>query len=388
MFTLINSISRLLTIFFLLSLFFLITAPYAQAVLDDPYIDKNTSVSFSFDRAQGAQPISSGSRLWVWRAEKGGNSALEPDNRVRDSWACIGNATLDTGACQYSNPGGSSSNIKLKFTEKRSRNSIVLNIRGQGFKHGEPRSACGYGSPLPIQSAVYAGCAGYPGFNGKVLDIWLHASEADKIPSGGIWEATLVLYQYRVGGKNMATWTANITLNIIDKNSGDIFLPAFGVATPLVDLNLRTRPLSTAPGGEVSGSTVIDTCLYDGYNVNSPWLKLTLSDTLPSDGRAADIFSVVKTSAPDNSASNRVDYRAVLDYNGQSVVMENGKERLLNGANSGHIRLVTLPGISVPVVCAPTPISLTTLPFNKAAKSAGQYRGVLRMVLSATALAP
>ncbi|EDM3692493.1 hypothetical protein CSM81_23580 [Salmonella enterica subsp. enterica serovar Infantis] len=91
----------------------------------------------------------------------------------------------------------------------------------------------------------------------------------------------------------MSTFSADITLDMTDRNHGAIYLPTFGNATPRVDLNLRTKPLSTAPGGEVSGQAAIDVCLYDGYNSNNNWLKVTLSDLRNIPGRQADIFSVM-----------------------------------------------------------------------------------------------
>ncbi|MCS3406581.1 hypothetical protein NYE85_05125 [Serratia sp. AKBS12] len=222
-------------------------------------------------------------------------------------------------------------------------------------------------------------------FNGKVLDVWLPAAEADRIPTGGIWEASLVLYQRRsFTNTRVATWAANITLNITDKNNGAIYLPAFGSATPRVDLNLRTQPLSTAPGGQVAGSATIDTCLYDGYNANSPWLKLSISDLLPAGGRGADIFSLINSA----NGTSRIDYRVSLNYNGRPQAVNNGQEITLTGVDGALIRPVTLPGIPFPVVCTPTPLTLAVLPFAKASRAAGRYTGTLRLKLSATALAP
>ncbi|MCS3406580.1 pilus assembly protein CblD [Serratia sp. AKBS12] len=262
---------------------------------------------------------------------------------------------------------------------------MILTLKGQIFGYANPANGCNpYTGGWPIQSIGYNTCYNKP-YNGRVLDVWLPSAEADRIPTGGVWEASLVLYQFRLSTyTRAATWAANITLNITDKNNGAIYLPAFGSATPRVDLNLRTQPLSTAPGGQVSGSATIDTCLYDGYNANSPWLKLSISDLLPAGGRGADIFSLINSA----NGTSRIDYRVSLNYNGRPQAVNNGQEITLTGVDGALIRPVTLPGIPFPVVCTPTPLTLAVLPFAKASRAAGRYTGTLRLKLSATALAP
>jgi len=165
-------------------------------------------------------------------------------------------------------------------------------------------------------------------------------------------------------------------------------LPAFGSATPRVDLNLRTKPLSTAPGGEVSGQSNIDMCLYDGYNSNSPWLKVTLADQQNVAGRAADVFSVSRDGSSATAAADRIDYRITLNYNNQPQKVNNGQAITLTGVNTALIRPVVLPGIPFPVVCTPAPLTLDVLPFAKLSKAAGHFTGTLRVTLSADALAP
>jgi hypothetical protein len=63
-----------------------------------------------------------------------------------------------------------------------------------------------------------------------------------------------------------------------------------GMTTPQVDLNLRTRPLSTAPGGIVSGRSVVDACLYDGYNANSQSYEIRVTGTNPVPGMEGRFF--------------------------------------------------------------------------------------------------
>nr|WP_233149021.1 CfaE/CblD family pilus tip adhesin [Shimwellia pseudoproteus] len=113
-----------------------------------------------------------------------------------------------------------------------------------------------------------------------------------------------------------------------------------------------------------------------------------MSDTANAPTRPADLFSVVKTGSTATDPRNRIDYRVAMRYNGQPLQVENKKPITLTGVNTALIRPVTLPGFRVPVICTPTPLDLTVLPFAKASKTAGRYSGTLRVNLAADALAP
>ena len=356
--------------------------------------DHAVNVSASFDRASPA------GRLTMWDSEEGGLMPPQHPYSI-DYWRCLSDTNPASGACTrrpaWGTSWGSTSTIRLSFTEKRSRVTTVLNLTAESAYYRRPPSDGPDGCAIitrstAIHMTALTQCPTAPKrpYGGRTLSVYLEPEEYKKLPSGGIWEGRLVLEQREWLGRwgLLGIWTANITLDMTDRHSGAIYLPAFGKADALVDLNLRTKPLSTAPGGEVSGQAVIDTCLYDGYNSNNDWLQVTLSDRLPAYGRAADIFSVVKTGTNGNLARDRVDYRVAMDYNGSPVTMENGKVRTLSGVNTALIRPVALPGFSVPVVCTPAPLTLTVLPFAKASKTAGRYNGTLRINLAARTLAP
>lgn len=365
----------------------------AQGMLYPP-VDISQSANVSYDKS--ALPAD----YYLFRKLVNGYDTTRPGILFRfgSRMGIICNTTTsyETGACTTDRNWYSTepTRVKLRFTEKRSKVSAIVELIGYSEKGWIPISGCGSwtSGTYNLASARSVPCTDrYNNVTG--FTIYIPSDQFGKIPSGGIWEATLVLDQGNLKGDTLehvhqAYITYNITLDVTDKNNGAVYLPAFGRAAPLVDLNLRTKPLSTAPGGEVSGSTVIDTCLYDGYNSNSPWLKVTLSDLLAPAGRAADLFSVVKSGAANSQPVNRVDYRVTLDYNGQPIKMDNGKEVTLSGVNTDRIRPVMLPGIPVPVVCTPAPLKLDVLPFAKASKTAGRYQGTLRINLSATALAP
>ena len=351
-----------------------------------PTVDINTPITIKFDKS--TLPAKS----YIWNGVINGYN-INDGSSIGTSWFTCKSATnTSTGACSRQSLWSGQnqvSKISLRFIEKRSKLAMNISLNGQTYPcqfilTGECKHNGWFGEYVRIQDGVRP-----QGHNTKKLYIYFTDSDLANIPAGGIWEGKLILEQRAwVAGAILAHWTANITLDVTDRNNGAIYLPAFGKADALVDLNLRTRPLSTAPGGEVSGSTVIDTCLYDGYNSNNAWLQVTLSDRLPAYGRAADIFSVVKTGTNGSLARDRVDYRVAMDYNGSPVTMENGKVRTLSGVNTALIRPVALPGFSVPVVCTPAPLTLTVQPFAKASKSAGRYSGTLRVNLAAQTLAP
>lgn len=375
---------KLTQLFATLLSFFIISHAAAVEVSDH-------TVAYTVAYDKSALPAA---RLTLWDYERAGDN-IDPAIRSRDSWNCLSASDSSHGACPATSVWGgagigSATSIRLRFTEQRSRLSVDLNVTAAKYLYANPANACPPFGPQWINEAMTTGCQDGVPYNGQTLSAYIDSAEYQKIPTGGVWQASLILKQIEWGPglPQVATWTANITLDVTDRHHGDIYLPAFGTAAPLVDLNLRTQPLSTAVGGQVSGGTTLDACLYDGYNANSSWLKLTVSDLLAAGGRAADVFSVVRAGGNLGDASSRVDYRVSLSYNGKPQVVSNGAEINLAGVNSALIRPVSLPGISFPVVCTPTPLTLSVLPFAKAAKTAGRYTGVLRLTLAATALAP
>lgn len=368
----------------------------AQAVLIPP-ADNHQVINLSYDKS--APPADS----YIWNRTSGGYSDAPVINTFdwrNGAWQCLSATDTTNGACT---PAGTwawtsgivPSELTLRFTEKRSRLSVDIKLLGFNERQ-VPASGCwvsGYLAKNAFWSGSYNKCSDGVRNVGLALTLWLPQSELARIPAGGIWQAKLVLSQqdwvYNVGPVNkVATFSADITLNVTDRNNGAIYLPAFGSATPRVDLNLRTRPLSTAPGGEVSGQANIDMCLYDGYNSNSPWLKVTLSDLMSIPGRPSDIFSVTRDGTGGATAADRVDYRVAMTYNNQPRAMNNSQAMTLSGVNTALIRPVVLPGIAFPVVCTPAPLTLDVLPFAKLSKAAGHFSGTLRVTLAADALAP
>jgi len=369
----------------------------AQALLIPP-ADNHQVITLNYDKS--APPADT----YIWNRASGGYDDSERYygnwNWLNGAWQCLSATDTTNGACTPVGTwswlaGPVPSALTLRFTEKRSHLSVDIKL--MGFNERQTNGSGCWGSGYSAQSAFWSGnfrgCADGATNVGLALTLWLPQSELAKIPTGGSWQAKLVLSQQDwvldVGPiHKVATFSADITLNVTDKNNGAIYLPAFGSATPRVDLNLRTKPLSTAPGGEVSGQSTIDMCLYDGYNSNSPWLKVTLADQQNVAGRAADVFSVSRDGSSATAAADRIDYRITLNYNNQPQKVNNGQAITLTGVNTALIRPVVLPGIPFPVVCTPAPLTLDVLPFAKLSKAAGHFTGTLRVTLSADALAP
>lgn len=352
-----------------------------------PPADNHQIINLSYDKS--APPADS----YIWRRASGGYDTSSYQLWGRNSWVCQSQSNSQEGACstkaRWTWEWWQTTSIILTFTELRSHLSTQLRLTGYN-ERTQSGGCSSYSTLAPLDSAGSYGCASAQGgYAEKAITVYLPQTELAKLPTGGVWQAKLVLNEMQWDPYiKVATFSADITLNVTDKNNGAIYLPAFGSATPRVDLNLRTQPLATAPGGEVSGQSNIDMCLYDGYNSNSPWLKVTLADQQSVAGRAADVFSVSRDGSSATAAADRIDYRVILNYNNQPQKVNNGQAITLTGVNTALIRPVVLPGIPFPVVCTPAPLTLDVLPFAKLSKAAGHFTGTLRVTLSADALAP
>ncbi|AFJ45554.1 pilus biogenesis initiator-like protein [Shimwellia blattae DSM 4481 = NBRC 105725] len=330
--------------------------------------------------------------LTLWNQARGGSDS-NPAMRGTDGWVCLSNTNPRHGACatdlEWRYAWGESSVIKLAFTEQRSGMVAVLELRAQSAFYADPPHHCApISRAIPVNHVSLLGCddgLAVKYYNGKVLSVSLDAAQVARLPVGGRWQAELILHQRAWGAAaSVATWRACITLEITDKDNGAIYLPGRDPTRPLVRLGLH--PIGH--GDLVAGQQVIDTCLYDGYNANSPWLSVTLSDLLPTAGRSAETFSVVHHGHSPASTSNRIDYRVALGYGGRQQVMRNGQPLRLTATDREPVHSVTLPGIPQPVACVPAPLTLTVAPFNPSIKNPGHYEGTLRIMLAAESLAP
>ncbi|QKW55407.1 CfaE/CblD family pilus tip adhesin [Stenotrophomonas sp. NA06056] len=364
--------------------------------------DKNTEVKLTFDRASAV-----GNLNVYWRAVaavKPGYYTSAQGGYTQVHFLCLSETDSTSGACPTSSQGSGrygSTPITLKFTERRSRISVDLIATGTITRifseTGNPACDSFVTSTswaLNGAGATYCDAPGRPYINGTSINVVLPSAQLKRIPTGGEWSAQLVL-----NGKPWASspptvkWVAYIDLTVTDKGNIQAFLPQFPTGKARVDLNLRAQPLPAA-GSRVTGLATIDLCLYDGYNSNSSSFQLTFKDALPRGGRLPEQFSVVRKAdplspAPDqNNPSDRIDYTVEMSGpalgSGKPGVrpLVNGETFTMTSIGDANIRAVRIPQVITPVVCTPTPLTLTAVPFNQLDKRAGHYEGTLSVVFT------
>ncbi|MFV9037347.1 CfaE/CblD family pilus tip adhesin [Serratia fonticola] len=230
------------------------------------------------------------------------------------------------------------------------------------------------------------------GFNTSIL-----ASELKKLPLTGIWRAELKM-QIRAWDKcgdddngcpgiHRVDWNAHITLDVVDTSNQQIYLPAFSTSTPVINLNLNSRP-GSGSGNNISGSSSLDMCLYDGNDSTSNRISLLLQDEGgTATGRPDGQFSIYRKGGDQSKASDRLDYQVsvINPTTGAVQDISNGKEIIWSDTNRRNIqRPVVLPGGGAPALCVPAPLTLTTPAFSMADKTAGDYTGKLRIIYTPT----
>lgn len=341
---------------------------YAAAV--EP-TGRDTTVSTSYDLS------SSPSNFNIWTHETGGYNPDNPGLWGRNNWRCLSNTSPSTGQCKSgeakSSQGdwgtGGTTTIPTLFTEKRTGLQAVINLEGYHV---------GNGGKILVTSADSAGSGAE-----QFLNIYITAAELKKIPVGGIWEGTLALDLWQWSpGKKLARWTGHITLHVTDNNNQQIYLPEFGDAAPLVNLNLRPLPGTGTQKMSFTGSANIDVCLYDGYNANSNTFMLTLNDDFTGQSDRSGVnFSIVRQGGNVNEKRDRIDYTINILNPDTNTMQTVSRTRQINFTNiqQAHIRQVHLPGIPEPVICVPAPLELTTDYIEVSSKNAGYYRGTLQL---------
>lgn len=309
-------------------------------------------------------------------------SAADPLGTHPDLWWSVGtrmycNSATDTstGACAtdlIKSWSGGSRSIRLKFKETRSgleKDLTVSALKTNGWS--DPSCSGGFQGNLGINAIIpnMILCMDYN--PAKTLDaaffqMYLPASEINTLPVGGKWVARLELdvspYHYR--------WVSTIELNINDANRHEIYFPEFGFAPPRFDMNLR--PLPGAQGRtNLSGRRTVDMCLYDGYNSYSNGFMLSFTGEF-----ALTKNGVGVTRAPaEETIPLRLNF-ATAD--GPWIGISPGQTLNIN-TNASPYRRVRIPTIQYPVVCRDTRLEFIVDDFTMAAKSSGDYSGVVRV---------
>ncbi|MGP8473867.1 CfaE/CblD family pilus tip adhesin [Burkholderia sp. PR2] len=328
----------------------------------------------------------------IFDAASGGYDSSDAPKWGRNTWTCQSSTDTATGACPTVpvwEKAGASTDIKLSFKEEKTGATAVLTLQGESayLRHrdcsGNIVSTVVSNARKPIETAQLAtvgGCADI-NWDGRALFVRIPAAELKKLPSGGTWKANLQL-NLKLWSASAATtlgvFKAAITLDTTDKNNIQVYLPEFTSTTPTVDLKLRKLP----NGSRMSGTSNVDMCLYDGYNSQSTWFDVSASDGLTIDRRDNGQYSVLLASDKSGAYESRLDYTVSLTYAGKKIALPNNETVRLQGVNNSAGRSVSLPGISVPVVCTPTPLTLETPAFQSVWKRPGTYSNKLTITFT------
>ncbi|EPG2417961.1 CfaE/CblD family pilus tip adhesin [Stenotrophomonas maltophilia] len=192
----------------------------------------------------------------------------------------------------------------------------------------------------------------------------------------GHWKATMRLnIKADPAAAPVATAVFNFDFTVTDYDAISIYFPGFNGVAPLVNMDLRYDPIRKV----VAGRKDVDMCLYDGLGSQSEFLGVTVRDSGPRPPPGRDFAVWHQDGGSDDT--QRLDYQVGLNYGGNRLAMKHGEEQLLRDIDSAQLRMVLLPGISQPVYCVPTPLTLETPPTPIASKRPGLYEGELTVEL-------
>ncbi|HID8536926.1 TPA: CfaE/CblD family pilus tip adhesin [Stenotrophomonas maltophilia] len=229
----------------------------------------------------------------------------------------------------------------------------------------------------PLYSAYWFRCSvGIPDEPiGTGVELILPQHEISRLVAGH-WKATMRLnIKADPAAAPVATATFNFDFTVTDYDAITIYFPGFDGVAPLVNMDLRYDPIRKV----VAGRKDVDMCLYDGVGSQSEFLGVTVRDSGPRPPPGRDFAVWHQDGGSDDT--QRLDYQVGLNYGGNLLAMKHGEEQLLRGIDSAQLRMVLLPGISQPVYCVPTPLTLETPPTPIASKRAGLYDGELTVEL-------
>lgn len=332
--------------------------------------NQSNNITFSFDRSNipGDQ--------YIWNRTLADNESSTASRKI----VLLCNSASDTsvGACPtnflYQNVS-STSTISLRFTEERSSSFVDVNI--VGFRQvGNCPGISWVDTPRRMLNNEWDYANGGYFSHCTYFTVWIPQSSFSTFPFGGIWKANLNLALYKSWAK-AADISSNITLNITDNARADIIFPGVNNSSPSVNLNL-------IEGSNITGGANIDLCLYDGYNLNSNWLELKITDVTSAPHRVDDRFSIFDSSG-NLAATNRIDFNVLLNHDGKSYAMKNGNAVTLTQSRNSSANSTTISGISGTVLCSPANLELRVVPFNKFSKRPGSYNGTLNVDFTASA---
>ncbi|QII31183.1 pilin protein [Stenotrophomonas maltophilia] len=343
---------------------------------------EHRDIVMSWDRSAMPGDI----ELWATRTVMG-YSSDESLQYGRIHLTCESESSSSTGMCPVTGVeslGSGPASILLRVVEGRSGLTADLRVMAS-LSRALGERACGLDFWLsekrPIWTSRQEECGGEKAI-GTSVELLLPVGELDQLVAGH-WSGKLIL-NLRTDPSSMvvAVNTFKFDFTITDYNAVSIYFPLFDQVTPHVGLNLQYDPLAQTVGG----STQLDMCLYDGLGSQSQYLGVTVRDSGPRPPGPSG-YSVWHTDGG-SDATQRVDYTVTLDHNGSAVPLRNGVEQLLHGIDTAKLRLVLLPGMTQPVFCVPTPLTLETPRVPVSSKRPGYYDGDLKVELRVPTVTP
>lgn len=271
--------------------------------------------------------------------------------------------------------------ITLEFREQRSGQRIEVDLTaGIQRIEGSQRCNADYWDPQIFVPWTTGGTNCFVPPIGTGVQLQLVTNQVARLVAGR-WTATLILgLRVDASGGIASSHTFDFDLTITDRDNVAIYFPSFDQITPLVGLNLAYDPISAPPS--IGGRAHLDMCLYDGLGSQSEYLAVTVreKDPRPAPGRVPGRYSVWHHGGG-REPRDRLDFQIRLDHDGQVVPLPNAEEVRLHGIDRVRLRLVMLPGMSQPVFCVPTPLTLDTPRVPASEKRDGYYDGELQVQL-------
>lgn len=312
---------------------------------------------------------------------------------AQSGWLCTDRENSANGICNAHDIVDSANSgdtlIKLLFTERRSHTQVYLQVEARNYSLFPIDCAETKSSNLYyMNDAGGVRCASSKALaTGKELYAYLQATELSKLPFGGIWEATMVLEQRGMINPghtvHLATWTKHIVLDITDEDHQQIYLPDFGDAQPLIDLNMHPLPGVDGRVNILHGENSLGLCLYDGFNSQSSQFTVQMKNQGP-DSRAANLFSLYREGGSKTKDEDRIDFtvRMLDPTRNKYTNVKREEDIFFDNIQQAQTRLVHLSGIPEAVLCVPTPLKLETVDTTINKKNQGRYVGNLTFIFT------
>ncbi|WP_329848581.1 CfaE/CblD family pilus tip adhesin [Stenotrophomonas sepilia] len=337
--------------------------------------DETRRVTESWDRSAVPAEVVLWSPMTLLAFQEGPDSPYEVSHLV-----CLSDTDASRGRCPViGNPEARGNALPVWFYMTDQRTGLRTEIHALGYikrpLNGPNCSSDHWGSLIyPIWSSVPDVCR--PLISGGIgVSLAIRSSELKRLVAGA-WAGRIELQLRQTrGGPLLATYAFDLAFTVTDYDAISIYFPAFDTIAPLVNMDLRYDPIKQMVGGRKQ----LEMCLYDGLGSQSEFLGVTVRDSGPRPPPGSDFAVWHRDGGSDDR--QRLDYHVSLNYGGRDIRMRHGVEELLHGIESAELRLVMLPGISQPVYCVPTPLTLLTPPTPIASKRPGLYEGELTVEL-------